>query len=547
MPRIPPLLRGSLLGVVGGLLLSASFEPVALPVLLPLALACFAWATTGLTARSAALAGWLFGVAFYYTHIAWMRTSIGTDAWIALAGIESAAYALVGTGAALVRRLPGWPFWLAVVWVAAEGVRSTWPFSGMPWGRISFAAIDTPVAPAAAYLGMTGLSFALALVGFTIAWAFERCRADKATPAPTLSSGLTRLLAPVGVLAALVVPAVAPFPLEDAGAAQVAAVQGNLPGPANDILYDPLGVTTNHSEATIELADEVAAGSERQPDFVLWPENSTASDPFFDSSVNAAIVAAVGAVGVPVVVGGIVDEGRDFVLNQGIVWDPETGPGERYTKQHPVPYGEYIPFRDIWNPQFGKLALIKRDMLSGTRRTPLPVAGIELADAICFDIAYDDVITPQVRAGAELLTVQTSNASFIFTHQIEQQFAITRLRAIETGRWLVVASTNGRSGVIAPDGSVVATADPRTTAVLNERVRLSTTLTPAMWLGMWPARVFAVLAVGALVLGAVQYRRGRGRIQSYDPRPRTSPDGDPDLQRGGEPGVDPTAPAHDPA
>ena len=74
-------------------------------------------------------------------------------------------------------------------------------------------------------------------------------------------------------------------------------------------------------------------------------------------------------------------------------------------------------------------------MLSGTRDEPLRVAGIEVADAICFDVAYDDGIYDQVASGAELLAVQTSNAIFIFTDQIDQQFAITRLRAIETGRY----------------------------------------------------------------------------------------------------------------
>ncbi len=172
------------------------------------------------------------------------------------------------------------------------------------------------------------------------------------------------------------------------------------------------------------------------------------------------------------------------MLNQGIVWDPESGPGDRYTKHHPVPYGEYIPFRDLWDPEFGQLALISRDMKSGTRTEPLRVGGVRVADAICFDVAYDDVMPPQVRDGAELLAVQTSNASFIFTHQIEQQFAITRLRAIEAGRWLTVASTNGRSGVIAPDGTGASRRHGmRETAVLVEEVGLATGLTPAMWLG----------------------------------------------------------------
>ena len=262
------------------------------------------------------------------------------------------------------------------------------------------------------------------------------------------------------IVALLVIPAVAPYETEETGSAVVAAIQGDVPGPGNDILYDHRQVTRNHVDATIRLADEGV-----HPDFVLWPENSTAVDPFLDSDVNAGIREAVAAIGVPVVVGGLVDDGSEHVLNQGIVWEPETGPGDRYTKHHPVAYGEYIPFRRYWDPNFGALNRICRDMKSGTRTHPLQVAGIPVADSICFDVAYDDVLRDQVNAGAELLTVQTSNASFIFTDQIDQQFAITRLRAIESGRWLVVAATNGITGVIAPDGTVVASADPRTTAV----------------------------------------------------------------------------------
>ncbi len=174
-----------------------------------------------------------------------------------------------------------------------------------------------------------------------------------------------------------------------------------------------------------------------------------------------------------------------------------------------MPYGEYIPFRDIWNPKFGRLALITKDMKAGRRTSPMRIAGHLVADAICFDVAYDDVFPAQVRQGAALLTVQTSNASFIFTHQIEQQFAITRLRAIEAGRWLAVASTNGRTGVIDPDGTVVASLTPRTAGTLVEQVGLSTTLTPAMRLGPWPTRLFIVMTLAALVPGAVAYRRRR--------------------------------------
>lgn len=491
-----------LLAVAGGLLLTASFEPIAVAYLVPVGVAAFALATRDLPFWRSGLVGLVFGVAFYFTHIDWMRESIGPDAWVALSSIEALFYGLVGLAVPLVRRLPAWPVWLAAVWTAADGLRSGWPFSGMPWGRLAFAVVDTPVAPALAYIGMTGMSFLLAVVGFSLAAGVETWLPRAGAPVRR-----TRHLAfggAVAIVALLVIPAVAPYETDMTGSAVVAAVQGNLPGPANDILYDHRGVTRNHVEATIGLAD-----SGVRPDFVLWPENSTAVDPFRDGEVNDGIREAVTAIGVPVVVGGLVDDGQDHVLNQGIVWDPVAGPGDRYTKQHPVAYGEYIPFRRYWDPNFGALRAIGRDMKSGTRTEPLRVAGIEVADAICFDVAYDDVMREQVRAGAELLTVQTSNASFIFTTQIDQQFAITRLRAIESGRWLVVAATNGITGVIAPDGTVVASADPRTTAVLVEQVGLSSELTPATRLGVWPARLFTGLSLIGLVLGGIAYRRQR--------------------------------------
>ncbi len=491
-----------LLAALGGGLLSAAFDPFALAPLAVLGLALFPLATRDLSVPRAGLVGLVFGVVFYFTHIAWMRTSVGPDAWIGLAVVEAAFYGLVGLTVPLARALPVWPVWLAASWTAMESLRSGWPFSGMPWGRVAFAAADTPVAPAVAYVGMTGLSFLVVLLGFLLAHAVEE---------------QTRVVAwapPVAVLAALVLPAAAPYDVPETGSTVVAAVQGNVPGAGNDILYDPRGLTTNHARATEDLAADVAAGERPRPDFVLWPENSTAMDPFTDGGVRADIEDAVAAIGVPVVIGGIVDDGVEHVLNQGIVWDPETGPGDRYTKQHPVPYGEYIPFRRWWNPQFGQLALITRDMKSGTRTEPLRVAGVEVADSICFDIAYDDVVHEQVAAGAELLTVQTSNAKFIFTNQIEQQFAITRLRAIEAGRWLVVAATNGITAVVAPDGTVVASADPRTTAVLVERVGLSDALTPAIRLGAWPARVFTGMSLVGLVLGGLAYRRSRDHAGS---------------------------------
>jgi apolipoprotein N-acyltransferase len=496
-----------------GLVLSLAFEPVAVAYVMPVALAGFALTTRGLGPRRAWLPGLAFGAGFYFVTAYWMRGSIGTDAWIGMSTAEALFYGLLGAGSGVLQRLRFWPVWLAAAWATMEVARSGWPFSGMPFGRLAFAVVDTPVAQALPYAGSTGLSFLLALIGFLLAWVIlERDRSDRLVAAGILAA----------VTAAVSLPALAPFTLTEERPATVAVVQGDVPGPGNDILYDHEQLTDNHVQATIDLADDVRGGDRPQPDFVLWPENSTAVDPFARGPVNSGLNAAAEAIGVPVLVGGLVDAGPDHVLNQGIVWDPVTGAGERYTKWHPVVYGEYIPFRDFMGKigleEHSQLARIPRDMLSGTRTSPLRVGGIEVADSICFDVAYDDGIYAQVERGAELLTVQTSNASFIFTDQIDQQFAITRLRAIETGRWLAVASTNGLSGVIRPDGSAAAVAEPRTTSVLVEQVTLMSGVTPAVRLGAWPGRVFAVLTCLGLVLGVITYRR-RGDSARRAPTP----------------------------
>jgi len=490
-----------LVAALAGAALSAAYEPIAVPYLLPLAVAAFALTTGGLSVPRAGLVGWVFGLCFYLIHIDWLAPSEGVGAWLPLAVLVSLSYAVVGLTVPLVRALPLWPLWLAVVWTAVEDLRSTWPFGGMPWGRLAFAAIDTPVAAAVAYVGMSLLSLLLALIGFQLARAIEE-RSVRWT------------LATVAVVALAAVPAVAPYPFHRTGSTTVAAVQGNVPGRGDNMIADPRGITRNESQATVRLADQVRTGRRSRPSFVLWPENSTVVDVFMDPEANAYVNQAVDAVDVPVLVGGVVDLGRRYMLNQGIVWDPQTGPGDRYTKHHPVPWGEYVPLRHIWDARFGKLALVPRDMLAGTRTTPLRVGSLRVGDAICFDVAYDDVLREQVRNGAQLLAVQTSNASFIYTPQVDQQFAITRLRAIEDGRWLVVASTNGLSGVIAPDGTVVQTAPRRTQAILEQTVGLGSGITPAVWLGAWPSRVVGGLGVLALLCGVVTYRRRRGEATS---------------------------------
>ena len=489
-----------LLAALGcGVLLALAFEPVALPVVVPFAVAGFVLSVRGLRLRSAWLPGLAFGAGFEFVLLSWMRT-VGTDAWIALATGESLFLAALGSLTAVLCRHRWWPLWTATAWVGVELWRSGWPFSGMPWGRLAFAAADTPLSDGLPWVGTAGVSLAMALSGTTLAWLVVARGRERRTAGAVL----------VAVVAVSLLPALVPWqhaPEDEDGTVRVAAVQGDVPGNGDDILYDYRQVTQNQVDVTRDLAADVAAGDQPEPDFVVWPENSTAVDPFHDEQTNSAIWTASGAIGVPILVGAIVDAGPDHVLNQGIVWDPVTGAGDRYTKRHPVAYGEYIPARKLFARQFGRLADVPRDMLSGTRNEPLRIAGVPVADSICFDVAYDDGIFAQVERGAELLTVQTSNATFIHTDQVEQQFAITRLRAQETGRYLVVASTNGITGIVAPDGDVVTQAAQRTKTYVAADITLISAITPAVRLGPWPGRVCLGLALLGLVLAWVPYRR----------------------------------------
>jgi apolipoprotein N-acyltransferase len=244
---------------------------------------------------------------------------------------------------------------------------------------------------------------------------------------------------------------------------------------------------------------------------VIWPENSTDINPFDDPTVFADIQGAVDAVGVPTLVGAMVDGPEPGeVFNQGIVWSPSTGPGERYSKRHPVPFGEYIPFRDQLAKLFTRLDQIPRDMRPGTEPGLLEMNGITIGDVICFEVAYDGLLRDVVDGGAAVVVVQTNNATYMGTGQVQQQFAISRLRAIETNRSVVVAATNGVSGIVDARGDVVERAPTRTQDVLLQSVPMPGGITAGVRLGLWVELLLSVVAAAAVITGvALSYGRRR--------------------------------------
>jgi apolipoprotein N-acyltransferase len=289
----------------------------------------------------------------------------------------------------------------------------------------------------------------------------------------------------------------------------VAAVQGNVPGQGLEAFAERRAVLDNHVDATLKLAQRVEDGEAQQPDLVIWPENSSDIDPYTDPSAKAAIGDAVQAIGAPLLMGAVVGGRPDSGWhNRAILWSTAGEPGRYYDKTHPVPFGEYIPLRSVLAPHIPALDQIPSDMVPGTRPGLFDVGPARAGVLMCFEVAYDGLVRDLVHGGANLIVVPTNNATYTGTGQIEQQFAMSRLRAIETGRWVVVASTNGISGIVGPDGAVAARAPERVQAVLEREIPLQTRLTPAMRAGAWPELALAGISVVSALAGLLlRYRR----------------------------------------
>jgi apolipoprotein N-acyltransferase len=147
-----------------------------------------------------------------------------------------------------------------------------------------------------------------------------------------------------------------------------------------------------------------------------------------------------------------------------------------------------------------------------------------VGDVICFEVAYDDLVRDTVRAGADLLVVQTNNATFGFSAESTQQLAMSRLRAVEAGRAVVQISTVGVSGLVAPDGSLTARSGLFTAEILADRLPLRTGLTLATRVGAAPE--IALAALGCILVAVVPVLRRRARPSSA--RGAAVPSGTPD-------------------
>src|SRR5215470_13219406 len=491
--------------LAGGLALTAAFPPIGIWPLAPAGPALLAVALWRRGLRASLLAGLVFGLAFFVPLLSWLL-NVAWYAWLALAVAEAVIFAVLAVGQRLLLDLRAWPLAVAGWWVCAEALRSRWPYA-FPWGRLAMSQAGTPAAPWAAVGGAPLLSFLVALAGTTLAWALL---------VPGWRAGLRRRALPLlafAVAAGLALAGVLlPVDRQPPGTptAVVAAVQGNVPHARSlpDLLRAST-VTLNHATATERLAAQVRAGGRPAPDLVIWPENSTDIDPRTYSPVYATIASAVNAIHRPVLVGTVL---RDPLRNAGQLWLPGRGPGQTYVKRQLVPFGEYIPFRGLLRHITSLVNLQPENFTAGHRAVVFQAGRIRLGDVICYEIGFDHLVSSEVNAGANLLTMQTNDATFEVDGQrgeTLQQLAMARIRAVESNRAVVVASTTGVSAIIAPDGRLIAHSGTWRRAVLEARVPLVSQRTLASRIGGWPEAVIVALTLAALAWAAAAALRRR--------------------------------------
>lgn len=461
----------------------------------------------------------VYGLAFFLPHLWWADAAVGGPVgWLALAALESLAVGLFGAAWVAVRRVPLVArnhllqvVVVAVLWTATEQLRGRVPFGGFPWGLLAFSQTDAPLLRLASVGGTTLVSAVTVAIGALLALGVTR--AVRRVP-------MRALAIPLGAAAVLALaPALIQTPkTAETGTLVVGAVQGDVPTRGAGAQSQAREVAANHVAGTRALLGTVAPSA---IDLVVWPESASDIDPRTDVPLAAAVDEVAREAGVPILLG--TQRFAERVrYNDYLVWIPGSRGTAVYTKQRPVPFGEYIPYREFFRRLSPAVDRVTTDMAAGSTigllDVPVTALGrpVRIATAICFEVAYGDLIRESVVAGGELIVIPTNNASFGLTQESTQQLAMSRFRAVEHARATIQVSTVGVSALIAPDGEILDRTELFTSDQIVEELPLRTALTLADRLGPWPAVLIDIMAL-ALLATATFSRRRRPRLSGTSP------------------------------
>lgn len=451
-----------------------------------MALVPLLWATRDARPRRGAVLGLVFGAVYFGVLMSWLLpvTVLG---WVALVGGQAlGAGALFAYVAAIWR--PDAPLrsalGVAAGWTALEWLRGVWPLNGFSWGPLGATQHENPLMlPLASVLGVWGISFVLVTINVLLLVSLERAGEWRRA---------ARLVAPAAALALL--PAVIPLPTPEGPPVEVAVVQGNVPLElaVGDRLIEDRIVAENHARLHLELVDD-------PPDLAVWPENSLDQDPTRDPALGRLVTGAIRSVGAHTLVGTITRDDRGRLFNENLLYGPDGAVQDRYTKNHLVPFGEYVPWRGFLEGRIQAIEQVRSDLTPGEEPGRFGIPAGSFASVICFENAFPDLVRQFVTAETGFLVVSTNNATFRRSPAAAQHLALSELRAVETGRWVVHAGITGISAVVDVRGRVLDRTELFEAALLRARVPQAQGRTPFNVIGGWLPSLFVLGAALALL------------------------------------------------
>ena len=480
----------SLLALILGASVTLGFAPYDLWPVPMVAIAAVFLLSRTLGIRQAAQTGFLFGAGMFGSGISWIYVSIHEfgAASPVLAGFLTLLFILAISALMIMplfllygwlnQRREKWAAWqqaliFAGLWVIFEWVRS-WLLTGFPWLLTGYTLLDTPFAGIAPITGVYGLSLLMVVTGCLLA-----------------SVLIPKNRIPAGILSLLALSAWGlAFLLHnqqwtsDTGKLQFSAIQGNIP---QELKWNPEFI-----QNTINIYTGLSV-DQWQNDLVIWPENAI---PVFYNRARGLIQqldnlgkkeAATLITGVPM----DDNSGEQTRYYNSIV---ALGQGEgRYDKQKLVPFGEYVPLQDVLRDLIEFFNLPMSDFSRGqSNQNLLTAADTIIAPYICYEVVYPD-FAARLAQGSGLLITISNDTWFGNSIGPVQHFQMARMRALETGRYLIRATNDGISALIDDRGQVLKTIPRFKKGVLTGTARVMSGSTPFMQFGSWPVLLFSLL------------------------------------------------------
>jgi apolipoprotein N-acyltransferase len=388
----------------------------------------------------------------------------------------------------------------------AEALRFSFPFGGVPLASLGMAQVGGPLAPIARVGGVILLTWIVFQIGTLIGDTVRTRGRAAGRVGRVLNWSLAATTAIV-----LALSSIAPDGRATGETLTIAAVQGGGEQGTSALDVPSILVTERHLEATSTIEPDP------ELDLVLWPENTIDVDTFETSDIAQEIIGEARRLGVPISVGlteDVVIDGRRRFTNAQVVIDPDGEIVSRYDKVRRVPFGEYVPLRSVLERITSAVDRVG-DAVAGTTPAVLELpTGETLSTVISWEVFFGGRVREGVEMGADAIINPTNGASYTGTIVQTQQVASSRLRAIETGRWVVQVSPTGFTAFVAPDGTVVERTSQREQAVLTGEISLRSGSTWYTSLGDAPFILALLIASGVSMWfgGRLQglTRRSRG-------------------------------------